>query len=103
MDRELATSAAIDSVNAEMARIVKNYNVSEIDLHDALRAAWEPLANALLDNALLKVMNSSPEDFEAAFPAVKYIEDFVGVTADTAQAVVWGRDVGGDYREFEIV
>lgn len=106
MNRQLATEAATIAANAQMAATLQYHmEPRDTDAETDLRSIWEPLAEALLANATSHPANVSVQAFAKAFPQITEVrdEDFIGVTADTNKLVIWGADIGKEYREFKIV
>jgi hypothetical protein len=82
-----AQSSIVTAANAAMAETWQAYEGDELD--EKLRAIWEPIAAALLDN--------QPNDMKREWPeldrqAIEAGDDYVGVTSDTREVVVWGED-----------
>jgi hypothetical protein len=85
-----AQSTIVEAANLAMGQIAVDGSLDSAEREARIRAVWEPVANALL--------NARPDlaDWpELAQQAEEAGPDYIGVTSDTRQVVVWGAEHPG--------
>jgi hypothetical protein len=82
-----ALSTVVLAANNAMGETAEAYDGEELD--ERLCAIWEPVAQALLDNQPTDMKREWPELDHQAIAAG---DDYVGVTSDTREVVIWGEE-----------